>query len=144
MICQFCTFRLGDYLFGIPVADVQEVLRAQQITPVPLSGEHIGGLINLRGQIVTAIELRHLLALPTRPDGIEPIHVVVKGADSSRFSLVVDEIGDVLEPSLDDFETAPETMPEAVRHLVDSVCKLDGQLLLVLDTQRATALEGSR
>jgi len=135
MAQQFCTFALDGHLFGVPVQTVQEVLRQQETTPVPLSAPEIGGLLNLRGQIVTVVDLRVKLDLPRRHLD-SAVNVVVRTADGV-VSLLVDEIGDVLEPSDTSFEAPPATVPAAVRALITAVCKLDDQLMLVLDTDLA-------
>src|SRR5690349_12857723 len=93
---QFATFFVGDLCFGIEVMRVQEVLRYQEITRVPEAPSVIEGLINLRGQIVTAIDMRRRLGLPDRPEGIVPMNMVVRCEDGA-LSLLVDEIGDVIE-----------------------------------------------
>ena len=141
---QYCTFVLAEHLFGVPVSSVQEVLRAQTLTPVPLSAPEVSGLINLRGQIVTSVELREWLGLPPRRPDAPSVNIVVTSPDGSPVSLVVDEIGDVLEPAQERFEAPPETVPPAVRPLVDRVCKLDDRLMLVLDTELAVTLGGNR
>ncbi len=133
---QYCTFTLDGGYFGVEVRRVQEVLRYQAMTPVPLAPEDVSGLINLRGQIVTAVDLRHRLEMPERPHGRRPMNVVVK-TDDGPVSLLVDEIGDVLLVDVDGFESPPETISPAVRDLLTGVCKLDGRLLLVLDIDRA-------
>lgn len=134
---QYCTFSLDGHVFGVPVSSVQEVLRAQDLTDVPLAPPEIAGLLNLRGQIVTSLELRARLGLPPREPGAPSVNVVVKTPDGGAVSLVVDEIGDVLEPSRDAFEAPPDTVPASVRELVTRVCKLDGVLMLLLDATRA-------
>lgn len=142
---QFCTFVLGDLFFGIEVRKVQEVIRAQSMTRVPLAQRAIRGLINLRGQIVTAIDLRERLGLPPLEAGREPMNVVVR-TDEGAVSLLVDEIGDVLEAEADQFEDPPETLPAHAREMILGVYKLSDRLLLVLDTDKALAVEpaGSR
>jgi purine-binding chemotaxis protein CheW len=133
---QFCTFFLKDHFFGVPVEQVQEVIRYQEMTRVPLVPTVIRGLINLRGQIVMAIDLRHRMGIPDRPDSQLPMNVVVRTEDGA-VSFLVDEIGDVLEVEEDKFETAPETLQAQDRELVEGVYKLQGRLMLVLNTQRA-------
>ncbi|MCF6378411.1 chemotaxis protein CheW [Nocardioides KLBMP 9356] len=140
---QYCTFTLDRHLFGVPVSSVQEVLRAQGLTRVPLAHEDIAGLLNLRGQIVTSLELRSRLGLEPRDEGAPSVNVVVKTPDGGVVSLVVDEIGDVLEPSRDSFETPPDTVPTTIRDLVTQVCKLDDHLMLLLDTERAVTPGGT-
>ncbi|MGZ6827552.1 MAG: chemotaxis protein CheW, partial [Mycobacteriales bacterium] len=107
---QYCTFTLDGHLFGVPVSSVQEVLREQEVTPVPLAAPEVSGLINLRGQIVTTLNLRHRLRLPARPAGDPSVNVVVRTADGGAVSLVVDRIGDVLEPEPSSLEEPPETL----------------------------------
>lgn len=135
---QLCTFVLDGALFGVDVMRVQEVIRHQEMTRVPLAPPVISGLINLRGQIVTAIDMRPRLGLPPRPADRPPMNVVVR-TDDSAVSLLVDEIGDVVEVSEEAFERPPDTMPAAARELVRGVYKLADQLLLLLDTDRAVA-----
>jgi purine-binding chemotaxis protein CheW len=102
----------------------------------------IQGLINLRGQIVTAIDLRRRLALPPRPDDQLPMNVVVRG-DDGAVSLLVDGIGDVVEIEDDAYERPPETLSGTARELVTGVYKLRDRLLLILDTERAISLPAS-
>jgi purine-binding chemotaxis protein CheW len=134
---QYCTFRLDKHLFGVPVESVQEVLKQQELTTVPLAPREVSGLINLRGQIITTLELRTRLGLGARPPGAPAVNVVVRTAEGGVVSLLVDEIGDVLEPTDESFEALPETVPSRIRALVSRVCKLDGHLMLVLDTDLA-------
>jgi purine-binding chemotaxis protein CheW len=138
---QFCTFFLKNQFFGVPVNEVQEVIRYQEMTRVPLVPPVIRGLINLRGQIVMALDLRRRLEMEDRPDSELPMNVVVR-TDDGPVSLLVDEIGDVLEVEEDGFEQAPETMRQG-RELVRGVYKLPDRLLLVLDTARAVGGEAN-
>jgi len=133
---QFCTFLLDGYLFGVPVPQVQEVIRYQPMTPIPLAPGAVEGLINLRGQIVVAIDLRRRLGLANRPAGELPMNVVVRTAESV-VSLLADEIGDVIEVDESTFEAAPETLRGAVRFMILGVHKLEGRLLHLLDTDLA-------
>ena len=133
---QFCTFFVDGQFFGVPVQQVQEVIRYQEMTRVPLVPRVIRGLINLRGQIVVAVDLRRRLSAPDRCEDQLPMNVVVRTADGA-VSLLVDEIGDVLEVQEETFERPPETLQSASRELVLGVHKLPHQLLLVLDTDKA-------
>jgi purine-binding chemotaxis protein CheW len=133
---QFCTFYLGKLLFGVELQKVQEVMRYLELTAVPLAPDVVSGLMNLRGQIVTAVDLRRRLELPNRPDGVLPMNVVIRSADGA-VSLLVDEIGDVLEVDDDSFERPPETLQGKVREVILGVHKLDKYLLHVLDTDQA-------
>ena len=135
---QFCTFRLDGHFLGVEVERVQEVIRYQEMTPVPLAAAAVSGLINLRGQIVTAVDLRQCLGMPPRPEGKLPMNVVVR-ANERAVSLLVDEIGDVLDVPGDSFEQSPTTLDKVDRSLFTGVYKLDDKLLLVLDTDKAVA-----
>lgn len=132
---QFATFFLNGLFFGIEVLKVQEVIRYQEMTRVPLAPRMIEGLINLRGQIVTAIDLRRRLELPPRPEGQLPMNVVVR-TEEGAVSLLVDEIGDVVEIADDSYERPPETLNGVARELIRGVYKLKGCLLLILDTEK--------
>ena len=137
---QLCTFQVGELHLGVDVTEVQEVLRYQETTHVPLAPEVVTGLINLRGQIVTAIDLRRRLELPPLDDGRHPMNVVVRRHDDA-VCLLVDAIGDVVEPDEDTFEPPPETVTGIARELIRGAYKLDEGLLLLLDTDRALEIE---
>jgi len=137
---QFCTFFLEDQFFGVPVQQVQEVIRYQEMTRVPLVPHVIRGLINLRGQIVMAVDLRRRFGMADRPEGQLPMNVVVR-TDDGAVSFLVDEIGDVLEAGEEVFERPPETLRGPARELVSGVYKLQERLMLVLDTERALVAE---
>ena len=138
---KVCAFFLEGRLFGVDVDQVQEVIRYQEMTRVPLAPDVVGGLINLRGQIVTAIDLRRRLGLGPLPAGKQPMNVVLR-ADGGMVSLLVDEIAGVLELANDVLEEPPATLEGPRRALIQGVYKLPGQLLLVLDAARATDIKG--
>lgn len=136
---QFCTFYLDNLLFGVDLQGVQEVIRNLEMTQVPLAPGVVRGLINLRGQIVTAIDLRQRLGLKPPAVGALPMNVVVRSEDGA-VSLLVDEIGDVAEVEQSTFERPPETLTGPVRAMILGVYKLDGRLLHVLDKEKACQL----
>ena len=136
---QLCTFYVNDLLLSLEVDRVQEVLRPQEMTRVPLASDVISGLINLRGQIVTAVCLRRRLKLPDPPEGWRPMNIVVR-AEVGPVALLVDEIGDVLEVEDAAFERPPETLHGPARDLIRGVYKLKDRLMLVLDPDKAIAL----
>jgi purine-binding chemotaxis protein CheW len=140
---QFSTFFVADLFFGVDVLNVQEVLRFQPMTPVPQAPEVIEGLINLRGQIVTAIDMRKRLRLPARAGDKSPMNMVVRTTDGA-VSLLVDEIGDVLEMDAATYERTPENLDPAARELIRGVHKLKGRLLLILDAERTVDLAVGR
>lgn len=129
---QFCTFYLKGQFFGIDVERVQEIIRFQDITPVALAPAVIRGLINLRGQIVTAIDLRRVLGMDERGEDELPMNIVVR-TDEGAFSLLVDRIGDVLD--LDDSlcEAPPSNIKRQAQKLIKRAYKLEGALLLSLE-----------
>ena len=137
---QYCTFTLDGLLFGVDVSTVQEVIRFQEMTEVPLAHRVVRGLINLRGQIVTALDLRRRLDLPERQDGEQPMNIVVRTEDGA-VSFLVDDIGDVVEVDGSLFERPPETLRGTARSLILGAHKLERSLLLVLDTARAAQLK---
>jgi len=139
---QLCTFLVDGMLFGVDVMNVREVIRYQEMTIVPLASTTIRGLINLRGQIVTAIEMRARLGLASRSSELLPMNVVTT-TTSGIVSLLVDEIGDVLEVEERAFEAAPESMNVTFRDLVPGVFKLDGRLVLLLDAERVADCDSS-
>ncbi len=136
---KYCSFKVGELLFGIDVQDVQEVLRYQEITRVPLAPPVVRGLINLRGQIVTAVDMRRQLNMEDRPAGVMPMNVIVRTREDP-ISLLVDEIGDVIEVDPEGFEDIPPTVSGVVRELMSGVHKLSDSLLLVLKTERAVSI----
>ncbi len=138
---QFCTFYLDGLFFGVEVLQVQEVIRYQTMTRVPLAPPVVSGLINLRGQIVTAIDLRRRLGLAERSADRLPMNVVIR-TDDGAVSFLVDEIGDVLDVDDSAFERPPETMTGPARDLIRGVYKLSDRLLLILDIERAVSLSG--
>jgi len=133
---RFSTFYVADLFFGVDVVHVQEVLRLQQMTPVPQAPGVIEGLINLRGQIVTAIDMRRRLGLPLRQGDETPMNIVVRTSDGA-VSLLVDEIGEVLEMEAGDYELPPQNLNPAARELIRGVYKLENELLLILDIEKA-------
>ena len=134
---QYVTFQVADCLYGVDVTGVQEVLPPQPRTPTPLAPATVAGLVNLRGQVVLAVDLRQRLALPPREDE-EPMMVVVR-VGSETVSLLVDHIGEVVTVGPETFAEPPETLPVALRALVRGAHRLPDRLLLVLDVDQAAA-----
>ncbi|MFT5377549.1 MAG: purine-binding chemotaxis protein CheW [Candidatus Latescibacterota bacterium] len=137
---QICTFYIGNYYFGIDVQVVQEVIVRRKLTPVPLAPSVVCGILNLRGQIVTSIDLRHRLELSTEEKGVDPIHVVIH-AGEDLVNVLVDSIGEVLEVDENDFERTPDTLRGTARELIMGAYKLPDRLLLILDPDKIVELE---
>lgn len=139
MSTLYATFLVAGHYLGINVLEVQEVLREQRLTPVPLAPCVVEGLINLRGQIVPAIDLRLVLKLAPRPPE-QPRFSVVVSCKDGPVSLQADEVGDVIDLGPTDFEPPPGNVDPEVRALLRGVYQLKDRLLLVLDIARATKL----
>ncbi len=131
---QFSTFYIDNLIYGIDVMKVQEITKALPMTRVPLAPPYIKGLINLRGQISTAIQLSDLFGLEEKiPE--DQMNVVCKISDV-LVSFLVDQIGDVMELESSQFEPAPDTMPDSVRQYIEGVYKIPGNLISVIDVER--------
>ena len=138
----YSTFSLGEHHFGVDVNTVQEIIRYQKMTPVPLADPVIRGLINLRGQIVTAMDLRRRIEMDDLPADKKSMNVVIRTEDGA-ISLLVDEIGDVISVEDQAFEDCPETLKGVARDLIKGAYKLEKKLLLILDTKKVCQLENA-
>ena len=132
---QFCTFWVADRFFGVDVRHVQEVLRRQTTTRVPLARSVVRGLLNLRGQLLTVIDMRARLGLAPNETDTESMNVIVR-TDEGAASLVVDAIGDVVEADMTAMAPLPATMSEHAREVVVGVYPTKRELMLVLDTEK--------
>lgn len=137
---DFVTMIIDGQMFGIPVLQVQDVLGPQKITRVPLSPKEVAGSLNLRGRIVTAIDVRTRLALPKREDGVQSMSVVVDH-NGEFYSLIVDQVGEVMSLAASDYEKTPATLDERWREISDGVYRLKDTLLIVIDVRRLLRLE---
>lgn len=131
---QLCGFMIKGDMFAIPVLDVQEVIRSQPATEVPLSENCISGLINLRGQIVTLVNLRNLLGLEDNLSD-QYMNVIIK-SDESLYSIMVDEICDVIDVEDSTFEPTPDTISARLKSYASGVHKLEDRLLIILDLKK--------
>jgi len=137
---EYVTFRIDSQWFGIPVLTVQEVLIAMRIARVPLAPPMIAGFLNLRGQLVTAVDLRTTLGLPPREDGAAVMNVVVRH-DGELFALMVDEVGDVLSVDTVSVEPAPPTLDDRWRDACSGIVRRERGLLLILRVHAALRAE---
>jgi purine-binding chemotaxis protein CheW len=133
---QYATFEVDDQLFGVPVAIVQEVLSFSEYTPVPLAPKAVGGLFNLRGQVIAAVDLRVQLGLARKALQGPVMNVILRG-DGEPVSLLVDRIGEVVDLDDEAFEGPPDTLSGPTRELVTGTFKMDGRLMLALDVNQA-------
>lgn len=132
---EFVTMWVADQLFGIRVLEVQDVLGAQRIARIPLAAPEIAGSLNLRGRIVTAIDVRERLNLPHRADGTKTMSVVVEHK-GELYSLIVDKVGEVLSLPAADFEKNPATLDPRWQEVSNGIYRLKETLLIVLDVAR--------
>ncbi len=129
---QITTFLLGDELFGIDALHVQEILPHQKITAVPRAPEYIKGLINLRGQIITVLDLRSRLGFEQAGDDVVGMNLIVNSSEG-QMSILVDQIGNVLDIATNRFSPPPGTIRGVAVHYIQKVCQLEEALLILLD-----------
>lgn len=132
---DFVTMRLAGQLMGIPVLAVHDVLASHKITPIPLAPHAVAGVLNLRGRIVTAVDLRARLGLPPRAPGERPMSIVVDH-DGEPYSFLIDSVGEVLSLSFDKFERNPVTLDARWQDVSCGIYRLDGELLVIVDVER--------
>lgn len=132
---EFLTIVVDNQLFGIPVLQVQDVLRQQTVTRVPLAPPEVAGALNLRGRIVTAINVRCRLGLPDLPQDTKVMSVVVE-LDHELYSLIIDKVGDVLSMQNKDFESVPATLDPTWRDIASGIFRLENQLLVIIDVPK--------
>jgi purine-binding chemotaxis protein CheW len=132
---EFLTMRIAGQLFGIPVLKVQDALSSQSVTPIPLAPKEISGSLNLRGRIVTAIDIRTRLGYESDGSDHESMSIVVEHGED-LYSLIVDKVGDVLMLPNKNYEKNPATLEPLWREISGGIYRLDGELLVVLDVAR--------
>ena len=134
-LIEYVTVTLDEQLFGLPISRVQDVFVPDRLTRVPLSQPEIAGVLNLRGRIVTAIDMRCRLGLPARDDKIPAIAVGIELKGES-YGLLVDAVGEVMKLAKDACEAKPANLDFRLAEVAAGVYRLDGQLLVVLDIDR--------
>jgi len=140
---QICTFMVGGFYFGIEVQKIQEVIRFQEMTFVPLASEVVAGLINLRGEIVTAIDLKKRLGIESPPnENYRPMNIIVRSEDE-LVSLLVDRMDDIMELDEALFERPPETLQGPAKEVISGTYKLPSKLLLILDVEKTILIAHS-
>lgn len=137
---DYLTIKIAGQSFGIPILQVQDVLREQPITPIPLAPKEIAGSLNLRGRIVTALDVKIRLGLESNTSST-PMSVVVE-YDGELYSLIIDEVGDVLSLSNKNYEKNPATLDALWREFADGIYRLEGSLLVVLDIPKLLSKYG--
>jgi purine-binding chemotaxis protein CheW len=130
---ELLTVMLGDQMFGIPILQVQDVLKEQKVTRIPLAPPEIVGSLNLRGRVVTAIRVQECLGLTSDPNSPSQNMSIVVEFEGEFYSLIFDRVGDVLQLSLDDYETNPSTLDTKLRAISDGIYRLSDKLLVVIN-----------
>lgn len=131
---QYSTFVVSGHLYGVPVMRVREVVRPLPITAIPLASRFVHGLINLRGQVVTAIGVHRLFGIGSPPP--ERLMNVICESGSTLISLQADEIGDVIEMETRDLEAPPATTADGIKELLEGVYKLQNRILSIIDVDK--------
>ena len=130
---------VAGQLVGIPVDTVQDILGAQRITPVPMAAREVAGVLNLRGRIVTAIDMRRKLGLPDREDGAVPMAVGIEFKGES-YGLIIDQVGEVMRLQPSSVEATPANLDSRWGEIANGVCRLEGQLMVLLDVEKVLAM----
>ena len=133
---DFLTIQIGEQMFGIPVLQVQDVLGQQKVTKIPLAPPEVAGSLNLRGRVVTAINVRKRLGLPDNDNENTKEMSVVVEHENELFSLIIDKVGDVLSLSDDTYEKNPSTLDPLWREVSSGIYRLNDKLLIVMDVPR--------
>lgn len=139
---QYVTIFIRNQMFGIPVLQVHDILANQKITRIPLAPQEVAGSLNLRGRIVTAIDVRRRLRMPPRDDGKNSMSVVVE-VDGEPYSLIVDSVGEVLSLADNKLEKNPSTLDPLWREVSAGIFRLDNRLMVMLDTTRLLTFAGT-
>lgn len=132
---EFLTVIIADQRFGIPILQIQDVLRVENVTKTPLSPPEVAGSLNLRGRIVTAINVRRRLDMPPQADGKKNISVVVEH-EHELYSLIIDQVDDVVKLKDRDFEKNPATLDALWRDVSLGIYRLENELLVILDVPK--------
>lgn len=133
-LCEYVTVMISGQRFGVPVLLVQDVLRAQPLAHIPLAPAEVVGSLNLRGRVVTAIDLRIRLGMEPQAEGESSMNVVVEQG-GELYSLIVDAVGDVLTLSMDTYEPTPVTLEPGWRDLTEGLHRLEDDLMLILNIE---------
>ena len=134
-VIEYVTVLIGDQLFGLPISRVQDVFMPDRLTRVPLSAPEIAGVLNLRGRIVTAVDMRRRLGLPPRSDGKPPMAVGIELKGES-YGLLIDTVGEVLKLADNTREPNPVNLDQRLKRVSGGVQRLEGQLMVILDVDR--------
>jgi len=133
---EFLTIIIANQTFGIPILQVQDVLGEQTVTKIPLAPPEVAGSLNLRGRIVTAIDVRSRIGMEPKDGESEKNMGVVVEHDNELYSLIIDSVGDVLRLKNESFETTPATLDPLWREISSGIYRLENELLIILDVPK--------
>ena len=139
---EYVTAMIGGQLFGLPIVRVQDVFIPERLTRVPLAPPEIAGVLNLRGRIVTLIDLRRRFGLGQRDDG-EPVMAIGVESRAESYGLLIDSVGDVLKLDDDAREPNPINLDPRLARVSTGIHRLEGQLLMVVDVERVLDIGGN-
>jgi purine-binding chemotaxis protein CheW len=132
---EYVTFDIGGHTFGLDVVQVRDVFRSKKITNIPQSGEEVFGVLNLRGRIVTVINLYHKLGFPIDKDLDKLMNIVVE-YNGESYAFLIDKVGDVMSLTLDTFEEPPRTMSVNWKNMSKGIHRLEDKILILLDIEK--------
>lgn len=141
-LTEFVTVTIGDQLFGLPIARVQDVFVPERLTRVPLAPPEVAGILNLRGRVVTAIDMRMRLDLAGRGDG-QPAMAIGIDSKSESYGLLVDSVGEVMKLPANACEPKPANLNSRIGRVASGVYRLDNKLMVVLDVDRILVMRES-
>ena len=134
-LTEYVTVIIGDQLFGLPISRVQDVFVPERLTRVPLAPPEVAGILNLRGRVVTAIDMRSRLDLGKREQG-QPVMAIGIELRGESYGLLVDAVGEVMKLKTNDCESKPINLEARLARVAAGIYRLEGQLLVVLDVDR--------
>ena len=137
---EYVTVMLGEQMFGLPIERVQDVFVPDRMTQVPLAPPEVAGILNLRGRIVTAVDMRARLDLPRRPDG-EPVMAIGIELKGESYGLLVDAVGEVMKIAASAAEPRPANLDARLARVAAGVIRLESQLMVILDVDRVLDLK---
>jgi purine-binding chemotaxis protein CheW len=139
---EYVTVIIGEQLFGLPISRVQDVFVPDRVTRVPLAPPDVAGILNLRGRVVTAIDMRSRLELGKRPAG-EPVMAIGIETRGESYGFLVDSVGEVMKLKSSDCEAKPINLDSRLARIAAGIYRLDGQLLVVLDVDRVLDIKNN-
>ena len=142
LLTEYVTVLIGDQLFGLPIARVQDVFVPDRLTRVPLAPSEVAGILNLRGRVVTAIDMRPRLDLGKRAQG-EPVMAIGIECRGESYGLLVDSVGEVMKLKNSDCESKPINLEARLARVAAGIYRLEGQLLVVLDVDRVLDIKNN-